>query len=435
MSESRRLLVIDDDPAVCLSCQRILAQEGFEVDIQTDARQGLAHAIQHDYLGIVLDVRMPRLNGIEFLEELRRSKPNLPVLMLTGFPSVASAAAAVRLGAKDYITKPFTPEELAQAVRRMLRLAPSSAPAISSLWAGQTVQQEVQPGASASVVGQRLVPEHRMHVVVCVKMVPDTTQVKIDPVTNTLIRKDVPFITNPFDTRAVEEALRIKDKYGASVTALSMGPPAAEMVLRRAMSLGVDAAILLSDVAFGGADTLATSKVLAEAIKMLDQREPVDLIICGQQTIDGDTAQVGPGIACRLGVSQLTLVDAILKIDLEAKVIHVRRRLEQHYEVVEAPLPALLTVVREINIPRYPTVPGRLAAAEAPLPVWSNSTLKLEPDKVGLRGSPTQVKKIFAPQRAKGEIVEGEGEQKEAALKRVLEKLVDWDVVRLHEEA
>ena len=207
------------------------------------------------------------------------------------------------------------------------------------------------------------------------------------------------------------------------------------MVLRRAMALGVDAAILLSDVAFGGADTLATSKVLAEAIKMLDQREPVDLIICGQQTIDGDPAQVGPGIACRLGVSQLTLVDAILKIDLEAKLIHVRRRLEQHYEVVEAPLPALLTVVREINVPRYPTVPRRLAAAEAPLPIWSNATLKLEPDKVGLRGSPTQVKRIFAPQRAKGEIVEGEGEQKEAALKRVLEKLVDWEIVRLHEEA
>ena len=187
----------------------------------------MARAIQHDYAGIVLDIRMPRLDGIQFLEELRQSKPNLPVLILTGFPSVASAAAAVRLGARDYITKPFTPEELVQAVRRMLRLAPSSAPAISSFWAGQTVQQEVQPGASTSAVGRRLLPEHRMHVVVCVKMVPDTTQVKIDPVTNTLIRKDVPFITNPFDTRAVEEALRIKDKYGAWVTALSMGPPAA----------------------------------------------------------------------------------------------------------------------------------------------------------------------------------------------------------------
>lgn len=272
-----------------------------------------------------------------------------------------------------------------------------------------------------------------MHVVVCVKMVPDTTQVKIDPVTNTLVRKDIPFITNPFDTRAVEESLRVKDKYGAHVTAVSMGPPAAEGVLRKALSLGVDKAILVSDMVFGGADTLATSKVLAEAIKQLHQRDPVDLIICGQQTIDGDTAQVGPGVACRLGFSQLTLVDEISKIDRQAKTIRVRRRLEQQHEIVEASLPALLTVVREINIPRYPTVPGRLTADDAPLPTWSNSVLKLETSQIGLRGSPTQVKKIFAPQRSKGEIVPAEGEQKEAAISRVLEKLVGWGIIRLHE--
>jgi electron transfer flavoprotein beta subunit len=273
-----------------------------------------------------------------------------------------------------------------------------------------------------------------MHVVVCVKMVPDTTQVKIDPVTNTLVRKDIPFITNPFDTRAVEEALRVKDEYGAHVTAVSMGPPSAEMVLRKALSLGADDAILVSDMAFGGADTLATSKVLADAIRKLDQRQPVDLIICGQQTIDGDTAQVGPGIACRLGFSQLTLVDEISQIDRHARVIRVRRRLEQQYEVVEANLPALITVVREINIPRYPTVPGRLAAADAPVSTWTNSVLKLEPEKIGLRGSPTHVKKIFAPQRAKGETVSAEGEQKDAALDRVMERLVDWGIIRLHEE-
>jgi electron transfer flavoprotein beta subunit len=273
-----------------------------------------------------------------------------------------------------------------------------------------------------------------MHVVVCVKMVPDTTQVKIDPVTNTLIRKDVPFITNPFDTRAVEEALRVKDKYAAHVTAISMGPPTAEVVLRRALSMGVDDAILLSDMAFGGADTLATSKVLAEAVKKLDQRTPVDLIICGMQTIDGDTAQVGPGIARRLGFSQLTLVDEILKIDEKSKTIRVRRRLERQHEIVEASLPAMITVVREINLPRYPTVPGRLSAADAALPTWTNGVLKLEPGTIGLRGSPTQVKRIFAPQRSKGEIVQGEGEQKDAALQRVLEKLVHWDIVRVHEK-
>jgi electron transfer flavoprotein beta subunit len=279
----------------------------------------------------------------------------------------------------------------------------------------------------------RLPASPGLHVVVCVKMVPDTTQVKIDPVTNTLIRKDVPFITNPFDTRAVEESLRVKDRYDAHVTAISMGPPAAEAVLRRALSLGVDEAVLLSDIAFGGADTLATSKVLAEAIRRLSQHRPVDLIICGQQTIDGDTAQVGPGIACRLGMSQLTLVEEISGIDEEDGVLCVRRRLEQHHEIVEAALPALITVVREINVPRYPTVPGRLAAADAPVPTWSNAVLKMDSEKIGLRGSPTQVKRIFAPQRSKGEIVEGEGENRELAVRRVLEKLVDWDVVRLHD--
>jgi electron transfer flavoprotein beta subunit len=273
-----------------------------------------------------------------------------------------------------------------------------------------------------------------MHVVVCVKMVPDTTQVKIDPVTNTLVRKDVPFITNPFDTRAVEEALRLKDNYGAYVTVVSMGPPSAEAVLRAALALRADDAVLLSDIAFGGADTLATSTVLAEAIKRLDQRKPVDLIICGLQTIDGDTAQVGPGIACRLGFSQLTLVDEISKIDQEAKLIRVRRRLEQHCEIVEARLPALVTVVREINVPRYPTVPGRLAAADATLTTWTNGFLKLEVEKIGLRGSPTQVKRIFAPERSKGEMVPGDGEHREAAVKHALAKLVQWDIVRLHNE-
>lgn len=277
--------------------------------------------------------------------------------------------------------------------------------------------------------------ELKLHVVVCVKMVPDTTQVKVDPVTNTLIRKDVPFITNPFDTRAVEESLRVKDRHEAHVTAISMGPPTAEAVLRRAMSMGVDEVVLLSDMAFGGADTLATSKVLAEAIRRLDQRRTVDLIICGQQTIDGDTAQVGPGIACRLGISQLTLVEEITKIDRPAGVICVRRRLEQHCEIVEARLPALITVVREINVPRYPTVPGRLTAAEAPVPTWSNGELKLESEKIGLRGSPTQVKRIFAPQRAKGEIVQGEGEDREPAVRRIVERLVDWSVVRLHDQS
>ncbi len=268
-----------------------------------------------------------------------------------------------------------------------------------------------------------------MHIVVCVKMVPDTTLVQIDPETNTLIREGVPFIMNPFDTHAVEEALRIKDRYGGHVTAISMGPPNAEQVLRQALAIGVDDAVLLSDRAFGGADTLATSYVLAEAIRKLDQENPVDLVFCGIQTIDGDTAQVGPGIACRLRLSQLTLVDQIKEIDQEKRIITVRRKLESHFERIEATLPALITVVREINTPRYPTVPGRLQADQCRLPIWSNDNLKLERERIGLLGSPTQVRKIFAPERAKGEIIDSMNGQRQEAVEMMLNKMEEWDIL------
>lgn len=270
-----------------------------------------------------------------------------------------------------------------------------------------------------------------MYIVVCVKMVPDTTQVKIDPVTNTLVREGVPFITNPFDTHAVEEALRLKDRYGARITAISMGPPAAERVLRRAIALGVDDGVLLSDRAFGGADTLATSRVLKEAIVKLGDKESVDLVICGKQTIDGDTAQVGPGIASRLGFSQLTLIDKIIEVDQRNKTIRVQRKLEEQHEIVESTLPALITVEREINMPRYPTVPGRLDAAELDMPVWTNNVLKMDPKTIGLQGSPTQVRRIFAPEREKGEIIPGEGENKNQAIETMMGKLVDWDFASL----
>ena len=166
-----------------------------------------------------------------------------------------------------------------------------------------------------------------MLIVACIKQVPDTTQVKIDPVTNTLVREGIPFIMNPFDTHALEEALRLKDQYGVRVAAISMGPPNAEMTLRKALALGVDEVVLLSDRAFGGADTLATSMVLAEAVRKLAEKEPdgLALVICGKQTIDGDTAQVGPGIAIRLGYVPLTLVDRIEDLDLENKKIRVRQ--------------------------------------------------------------------------------------------------------------
>jgi electron transfer flavoprotein beta subunit len=270
-----------------------------------------------------------------------------------------------------------------------------------------------------------------MRIVACIKQVPDTTQVQIDPVTNTLVREGIPFIVNPYDTHAIEEGLRLKDRFGLTVTTISMGPPNAEATLRKALSLGVDQAILLSDRVFGGADTLATSKVLAAAIRRLSVDDEVGLVICGKQTIDGDTAQVGPGIASRLGFSQLTLVDRIEHLDLDRRIVRVRRKLEGRYEIVEAPLPALLTVVREINRPRYPTVPMRLAAANATVEVWSNEVLKLDVNNIGLKGSPTWVSKIFSPQRDKGEIV-GDGladPQGTAAL--LIDKLLAKDLLAL----
>lgn len=262
-----------------------------------------------------------------------------------------------------------------------------------------------------------------MLVVCCIKQVPDTTQVQIDPVTNTLVREGIPFIVNPYDTHALEESLRLRDRYGLRVAALSMGPPNAEATIRKAIALGVDEAILLSDRSFGGADTLATSNVLSTAIRRLAEKDEVALVICGKQTIDGDTAQVGPGIATRLGFTQLTLVDRIEELDLVAKKIRVRRKLEGRYEVVEARLPAMLTVVREINRPRYPSVPMRIQSAGSPVTIWNNEFLRLDATTVGLQGSPTWVSRIFSPERAKGQIV-GNGEADPAGTARILVEIL-----------
>ena len=264
-----------------------------------------------------------------------------------------------------------------------------------------------------------------MLVVTCVKQVPDTTQVKVDPVTGTLIREGVPFIINPFDTHALEESLRLKEKYGFRVAVISMGPPSAEVTLRKAMALGADEAILLSDRAFGGADTLATSLVLAEAIKRLGQKEEVAMVLCGRQTIDGDTAQVGPGIATRLNYPQLTLVDRIENVDLQARRVRVSRKLEGRHEVVQSSLPAMIAVVREINRPRYPTVPMRLMADDARVTSWNNKVLGLREDTIGLKGSATQVRRIFSPQRARGEILgDGVSNPQEAA-NLLVDKLIE----------
>jgi electron transfer flavoprotein beta subunit len=272
--------------------------------------------------------------------------------------------------------------------------------------------------------------ERLKNVVVAVKQVPDTTQVKVDPVTGTLIREGVPFIINPFDTHAVETALQLKDQYGSKVIAITMGPPNAKETLRRCLALGVDEVILVSDRAFGGADTLATSYVLAETIKKIGEHfGPVDLVICGKQTIDGDTAQVGPGIAMRMGLSQLTLVDQVVEVDTQKRVITVRRKLEGRKEIVQATLPALLTVVREINLPRYPIVNRRLMAELVEIPTWTNEKLQLATDQIGLKGSPTNVKKIFAPERKVGEIL-GDGERDpEGAVNLLIQKLAEKKLI------
>jgi electron transfer flavoprotein beta subunit len=270
-----------------------------------------------------------------------------------------------------------------------------------------------------------------MQVIACVKQVPDTTQVQIDPVTNTLVRDGIPFIINPYDSHALEAALQLKDLCGVSAVALSMGPPNTEGMLRKALALGVDRAVLCSDRCFGGADTLATSMVLAAAIRRLADSEELGLVLCGKQTIDGDTAQVGPGIASRLGFTQLTLVDRIERFDPVERRIRVRRKLEGRYEIVEAPLPAVVTVVRELNRPRYPTVPARLAAQEATVEVWNNQVLRLDEQRIGLKGSPTWVSRIFSPERDQGEILGDGVADPQGTVGLLIDKLLAKDLINI----
>jgi electron transfer flavoprotein beta subunit len=270
-----------------------------------------------------------------------------------------------------------------------------------------------------------------MLVVACIKQVPDTTQVSVDPVTGTLIREGVPFIMNPYDTHALEESLRLKDRYGFHVAVISMGPPSAEETLRKAQAVGVDKAILLSDRVFGGADTLATSKVLAEAVLKLAREEELAIVMCGRQTIDGDTAQVGPGIATRLGCSQLTLVDRIEEVDTSAKTVKVRRKLEGRHEIVTAPLPVMIAVLREINRPRYPTVPMRLMAEDAGVVLWDNKEMKIDEQLIGLKGSATQVRKIFSPERAKGEILSEDSQKPEEVARLLINRMMEKDLISL----
>ena len=236
-----------------------------------------------------------------------------------------------------------------------------------------------------------------MNIVCCIKQVPDTAEIKIDPETNTLVRAGVESISNPYDTVALEQAVRIKEEFGGRVTAICMGPPQAESALREALSLGADEGILLSDRAFAGADTLATSYTLSKAIETLGREHPVDLVICGKQAIDGDTAQTGPGIATRLGHTQFTYVVGVDRIDPERRRIQVRRRIENGVEVLEGSLPAVLTVELELARPRRPSLPAMIRSMRQPVTVWNAAAIEAPAQYLGIKGSPTWVRAISSP--------------------------------------
>lgn len=238
-----------------------------------------------------------------------------------------------------------------------------------------------------------------MHIVVCVKQVPDSTQIRVHPVTNTIMRQGVPAIVNPYDLFSLEEALRLKDLHGGRVTVISMGPPQAENSLRKCISFGADEAILITDRAFAGADTLATSYALAAAIRKINQNMKVDMVFTGKQTIDGDTAQVGPGIAKRLGMQLLTYVSTVDSVDMDAGMIKAQRRAEGGVQLLTTKLPCLITMLEGTNEMRFATMKNVFRAARYPLNVWNKDEAGIEDvSKVGLKGSPTLVNKVFAPQ-------------------------------------
>jgi len=259
-----------------------------------------------------------------------------------------------------------------------------------------------------------------MHIIVSIKQVPNTTDVRIDPVTNTLIREGVESVINPFDTYAIEEGVQLKERFGGKVTVITMGPPQAESALKEAISLGADEAILISDRKFAGSDTWATSYTLSRAIRKIGS---FDIIICGKQASDGDTAQVGPGISTHLDIPQVTYVKKVEEI--AEKKAKVERMTEEGYDVVETPLPCLFTVVKEINTPRLPSLKGMMKAKSAKITKWSADDIGCDPRLIGLEGSPTRVVKIFTPPPRKGgEILKGDAGEVSARLGELLKDIV-----------
>lgn len=236
-----------------------------------------------------------------------------------------------------------------------------------------------------------------MKIIVCVKQVPDAKDVRLDPETNTLAREGVESIMNPYDQHALEEAVRLKENNGGEVTVITMGPPQAEEILRLAIGCGADHGVLVSDRAFAGADTWATSYTLEKAINHLGG---ADLVLCGKQAIDGDTAQVGPGVATRLGIPFVTCVQKVREA-ADSSIV-VERMMDDGYDVVKAALPVVLTVVKDINEPRVPSLRGKMKAKKAVIQTLTAEEIGADPGCIGLPGSPTQVANVFPPQ-ARGE--------------------------------
>jgi len=252
-----------------------------------------------------------------------------------------------------------------------------------------------------------------LHIVACIKQVPDTKIIKMNPKTNTMDRSSAPAILNPYDAHAVEEAVRLKARYGGKVSVVTMGPPPAVKAIRKCIEIGADEGYLITDRAFAGADTLATSYSLTKAIEKIGTMEPIDLIICGKMTIDGDTGQVGPGIARRLDIPPLTSVNKVVEMDREAGQAIVHRKLEDGYEVIQTTLPCLLSVEKEINEIPYSTLPNMMRAARYQPVIWSVEDLGIvDRTKLGLKGSPTIVAKVWPPEKPKGgEMLQGSSEE------------------------
>ena len=257
-----------------------------------------------------------------------------------------------------------------------------------------------------------------MNLVVCIKHVPETTEVQVDPETNALIREGVKSIVNPFDENAIEAALQLREEHGGKVTVITMGPPQAEEALRHALAMGADEAVLLSDPASRGSDTLATSYTLAQMVRKLGE---FDLILCGKQAIDGDTGQVGPGLAERLGVPQATFA---IELALADDKLRVRRVLDDLFEVVEMRPPAVVSVVKQINEPRRPSMRNLLRAKKAEIIRWSLADLEADPSQTGFDGSPTQVIRVWPPaRRSGGKRLEGEPEEIVSELAQVIKDM------------